>query len=299
MKFRLIQHSTKILAFSALLLTTACKKDINNVTGPSQNTAAATLSDSSTVADNAYNDVLINAFFGYSDQLVNGAAGRMQSGGTATNSVNQVNSADLSCATYTLVTAQGGGYPKTLTLDFGDGCSGSVDSVMRKGKIIYVFSGDLLTPGTTVSATFDQYFVNGYGLQGACSIGNNSTLQNGVSFTLQITNGIFTFPDLTNFHYSANKTIQMTAGSSTPLDFSDDIYSITGNSNFTASDGSSLVSTVTTPLVRAFICKYISAGVISFVYDNSVKGTIDFGDGTCDNAATLVVGSITEQITLR
>ncbi len=298
MKIRIINHSLKTLAFSAFLLTTACKKSITNITTPSQDGAAATLSDSSTVADNAYNDVLINAFFGYNDELTSGAVNKLHNGGTAVNSVNQVNTIPFSCAAYTVAT-DSGSYPKTLTLDFGAGCSGSIDSVFRKGKIIYVFSGPLLTPGTTVSANFDQYFVNGYGLQGSCSITNTSSLANGVSFTLQVTNGIFTFPDLTNFHYSGNKTVQMTAGSNTPFNFADDVYAITGNSNFSASDGTSMVSTVTTPLVRSFICKYISAGVISFVYNQTINGTIDFGDGTCDNAATLVAGNITKQITLR
>ncbi len=297
MKFRFIYQSGKILAFSALLFTTACKKDI---TKPSQDAAAASLSDSATVADNAYNDVLVNAFFGYTDEMVTGESGKLHNGGAAINSSNQVNTASfLSCATYTLVTASGGGFPKTLTLDFGvDGCSGSVDGVMRKGKIIYIFTGSLLIPGTTVSATFDHYYVNGYGLQGSCSITNNSTL-NGWNFSTQVNNGIFTFPDLTNFHYSGNKTVQMTAGSATPLNFLDDVYSITGNSHFSASDGTSLVSTVSTPLVKAFTCKYVSSGVISFDYNQALKGTIDFGDGTCDQAATLVVGNITRQITLR
>ncbi len=297
MKIRLMNQAAGVLAFSALLLTTACKKDINKA---SQDSSAASLSDSSTVADNAYNDVLVNALYGYADEMNNDAPGKLHNGGTTTNSTNEVNSpARLSCAQYTLVTANGGGYPKTLTLDFGtDGCSGSIDGLLRKGKIVYTFSGPLLVPGTTISATFDQYYVNGYGLQGSCSITNNTT-QNTPSFALQTTNGIFTFPDLTNFHYSGNKTIVMTAGSNTPSDLSDDVYAITGNSNFSASDGSSLVCNITTPLTKAFVCPYISAGVISFTYDQDLKGTIDFGDGTCDHTASLVVGSISRDINLR
>lgn len=297
MKFRFIYQSGKILAAAAILFSTACKK---NITQPSKDSAAASLSDSSTAADNAYNDVLVNAFFGYSDEMANGGTGGLQHGGTSTNGVNQVNRIYFSCAAYTLVNdSSQSGYPKTLTLDFGAGCSSSIDGVTRQGKIIYVFSGPLLTPGTTVSAVFDHYYVNGFGLQGICSITNNSTQQSGISFTTQVTNGIFIFPDLTNFHYSGTRTIQMTAGASTPSDFSDDVYAITGNSNFSASDGTSLVSTITTPLVKAFPCKYISKGVISFVYNQDLNGTIDFGDGTCDNTAGLVVGSINRQITLR
>jgi hypothetical protein len=285
-----------MLALSGLIFATACKKD---ATKTSQDASAATLSDSSTVADNAYNDVFVNAFYGYVDEMSYSASNGLHHGGTATNSTEVNTPAHWSCAQYTLATAQGGGYPITLTLDFGtDGCSSSIDGVLRKGKIIYVFSGPFLQPGTTVSASFDQYYVNGYGLQGTCSITNNST-ENGLSFSSQITNGIFTFPDLTNFHYSGNKTVVMTGGASTPFDPTDDVYSITGNSNFSASDGSSLVSNITSALVKKFNCPYISAGVISFTFDQVTKGTIDFGDGTCDHTATLVVGSINATINLR
>lgn len=298
MKFRLIYQSGKILAIAALFFTSSCKKDITNPLKGNDDAAAASLSDSSTVADNAYNDVLINAFYGSSDQMLAGGSNGIQQGSTATNATEVMNVAHLSCATYTLTTT-GGGYPKTLTLDFGaDGCSASVDSIKRQGKIIYVFSGPLLTPGSAVTASFDHYFVNGYGLQGSIAITNTSN-QDGFGFKLQISNGIFTFPDQTNFHYSANKTVQMSAGSNTPFNLLDDVYAITGNSNFSASDGTSLVSNVSTPLSKAFICPYISAGVISFVYNQGLTGTIDFGSGDCDNKATLNVGSISREFTLR
>jgi hypothetical protein len=299
MNFRLVFHSGKILALAALFFASSCKKDITNPLKGSDESAAASISDSSTVADNAYNDVFVNAFYTYSDNQLNGAASWSKDGRVSTNSVNGVNSIHLSCATYKVDTTLVTRFPVTVTVDFGtDGCTSAFDGLNRKGKIIYVFSGPLLAPGTTVSASFDHYFVNGYGLQGSCSITNNSD-QNGFSFSAQITNGIFTFPDLTNFHYSGNKTIQMSAGSNTPFDFSDDVYAITGSSNFSASDGSSLVSTITTPLTKALSCLYIGGGTVSFVYDQVVSGTIDFGDGSCDNKATLNVGSVSREITLR
>ena len=198
----------------------------------------------------------------------------------------------LSCANYTISDSVHGHYPKTLTLDFGTGCT-SIDGILRTGKLIYTFSGPLFTPGTTVSVSFNQYTVNGYGIQGTYAITNNST-QSGISFTTLVTNGILTCPDATNFHYSHNKTYTQTAGASTPFDISDDVYAISGNSAFSSSDGSSLVLNVTTPLVRNFTCLNITQGVVAFVYNQGISGTIDFGDGTCDNSATLKVGNITK-----
>ena len=285
-----------LTAVISLVLGSCKKSDVSNVTA-SNDSKAATLSDSSTVAENVYYDVLNNAFVGYSDNA--SSMGVSQRGKTTTLSTGTegIGTGHLSCAAYTISDTVHGHYPKTLTLDFGTGCA-SIDGILRTGKVIYTFSGPLFTPGTTVSVSFNQYTVKGYGIQGQYAITNNST-QNGVSFTTLVTNGILTCPDLTNFHYSHNKTYTQTAGASTPFDISDDVYAINGNSAFSSSDGSSLVLNVTTPLVRNFTCLNITQGIVAFVYNQGISGTIDFGDGGCDNTATLKVGNITRTVTLR
>jgi hypothetical protein len=299
MNFRPLKNAGKCLAltvFISLGLGSCKKSDVSNVTA-SKDSKAATLSDSSTVAENSYYDVLNNAFVGYSDNAsvmgVSSQNGRTSVLSTATEG----GSGHISCANYSISDSVHGHYPKILTLDFGTGCT-SIDGIIRTGKVIYTFSGPLFTPGTTVTASFNQYTVNGYGVQGTYAITNNST-ETGIIFSTLVTNGILTCPDATNFHYSHNKTYTQTAGASTPFDISDDVYAITGNSAFSSSDGSSLVLNVTTPLVRNFTCLNITQGVVSFVYDQGISGTIDFGNGTCDNTAELKVGTITRTITLR
>ena len=299
MNFRLIKTTSKLITLAVVIAMASCKKD--SASSNSNESNAATLSDSSTVADNSYYDVLNNAFVGFADNSTVWSASNVHSGKTttfSTESTEGVSSGNLSCAIYTLDDTVPGEYPKTLTLDFGTGCT-SADGILRTGKLIYLFTGPLLFPGATASVTFTNYTVNGYGLQGTYAITNNSSEQSGISITTQVTNGIITFPNTTNYHYSHNRTYIITAGSSTPFDISDDVYSITGNSSFSTSDGSSIVWTITTPLIKAVSCHYISLGVVGFVYDQAVNGTIDFGDGTCDNAATITVGTFQKPITLR
>jgi len=297
MNYRTINNTAKIIVFIAVICMASCKKD-----GASTNSAennAANLSDSSTAADNAYYDVLNNAFVGFSDNSTVWNANTQHSGKTTTNSTGVENTAtNLGCAIYTLSDTIPGEYPKTLTLDFGTGCT-SADGIMRKGKLIYVFSDVLLLPGATASVTFDQYVVNGYGILGTYSITNNSSDQ-GISISTQVTNGIITYPNQTNYHYSANRSYVMTAGSATPFDITDDVYSVSGNSSFSASDGSSLVCNITTPLIKPVACHNVTTGVVSFVYDQVVNGTLDFGTGACDNLATLKIGAnITKTVILR
>ena len=301
MNFRFFKIAGKLITLVAVISMASCKKDSS--TSNSTNTNAATLSDSSTVADNSYYDVLNNAFVGFADNSTVWSSSTLHSGKTSTFSTEHtegVNTGNLSCAIYTLSDTVQGEYPKTLTLDFGTGCT-SADGVVRTGKLIYLFSGPLLFPGTTASVTFTNYTVNGYGLQGTYSITNTSSDSTGISISTQVINGIITYPDATNYHYSHNRTYTMIAGSSTVFDISDDVYSITGNSSFSNSEGSSIVWTIASasPLIKAINCRYISKGVVNFTYNQSVNGSIDFGDGTCDNAATITIGSLQQPITLR
>jgi hypothetical protein len=296
MKFRLCLTPVKWIAFIAIISLASCKKDSSS--SGSNETSAATLSDSSTAADDMYYDVMNNAFVGFSDNSSVWNASTPHSGRTTTNSTGSVNTAHLGCAIYTIDDTIPGEYPKTLTLDFGTGCT-SADGVFRKGKLIYLFTGSLLDAASTASVTFDQYVVNGYGLQGTYSITNNSTPQIGLSFTTQVTNGIITYPSGKNYHYSHNKTFILTSGLATPLDITDDVYSITGNSSFSNAEGASLVFNSTSPLVKAVSCHNVSAGVVSFVYNQAISGTIDFGDGACDNLATLTIGNHNSTIILR
>ena len=297
MKFQLILSYGRYIAVIAAISLVSCKKDI---TTNNSNSKATILSDSSTLAENAYNDVLSNAFVSYSDNAAVMDISQSKTGKTTTFSTGTeevVGTAHLSCATYTVSDSTPGKYPKTITLDFGTGCA-SLDGVTRSGQISYEFSAPLFTTGAIITATFNQYSVNGYTILGAYTITNNSD-QSGISFNTVVTNGIITYPDLTNYHYSHNKTYKQSAGASTPFDFTDDAYSITGNSAFSAPDGSTLVFNTSTPLLRTFTCPNITQGIVAFVYDNAVNGTIDFGDGTCDNSAVIKVGNISQTISLR
>ena len=297
MNFRPIKTTVKLFGLAAIISLASCKKDVSSSNSNESN--AASLSDSSTAADNVYLDVLNTAFVATADNSTVWSISASHQGKTSTLSTATTGTANLGCAIYTIDDNVPGSYPKKLTLDFGTGCT-STDGILRKGKITFVFSGPLFFPGTTDTATFNNYVVNGYGLQGAYSITNNSSAQVGVSFTTKVTNGIVTYPNTTNYHYSHNRTFIMTAGINTPDNITDDVYSITGNSSFSSSDGTSLVCNITKPLVKAVSCHNISGGIVAFVYNDVVNGTIDFGDGiTCDNLATVTAGNIHRTIILR
>ena len=65
-----------------------------------------------------------------------------------------------SCPIVTIDHPEDANWPKTITIDFGDGCTGLYDNT-RSGKIIIEVSGPRMETGSTKTVTFDNYFFNG------------------------------------------------------------------------------------------------------------------------------------------
>ncbi len=315
MKINIFTKTSVIAIIIIATMITACKKDNsynnnnnnnngnNNGNGQQVNddSAASVLSGSSAIADFAYNDVLQVALeSGWDNKIAYKSSGISQ-GGVAVNSAHErtgVNGGAFTCATYTLSPADTTTFPKTLTVDFGDqGCTSS-DGITRKGKITYLLSGKLLSPGTTVSVTFTSYQVNGYQLEGTYSITNTSTLA-GLSFVTSVTDGKITFPDAKWYTYAGSKTIRMIAGMLTPSNLTDDVYSIDGAHSFGSSEGNTLVDSISTSLHKAYACKFVQSGVITFTYNDTINGTLDFGTGDCDDTATIKIGEATGTVILQ
>jgi len=273
MKLKLSTVIAGLLIGLAVMLH-SCKKDKEEETNNTQ-TEAAELSVANNIAETMYDDV-------FNVVLLDGQA-------------NNVAGRGNSCATVTLNNSDPDTYPKIMTLDFGPGCTG-FDGLTRKGKIIATLSGRIRTAGTSITISFDNYSVNDFKLEGEFSITNNSG-NNGLSFTTQTTNGKLTYPGGTLFYtHSGNHTLTQTAGAGTPS-FLDDSFSLTGSGTTTSSLGNSLTVNITTALVKKATCTNVVSGVEQFTYNN-INGTLDFGDGSCDNQALLTIGSYHQTVTL-
>ena len=273
MKLKLSTVIAGLLIGLAVMLH-SCKKDKEEETNNTQ-TEAVELSVANNIAETMYDDV-------FNVVLLDGQA-------------NNVAGRGNSCATVTLNNSDPDTYPKIMTLDFGPGCTG-FDGLTRKGKIIATLSGRIRTAGTSITISFDNYSVNDFKLEGEFSITNNSG-NNGLSFTTQTTNGKLTYPGGTLFYaHSGNHTLTQTAGAGTPS-FLDDSFSLTGSGTTTSSLGNSLTVNITTALVKKATCANVVSGIEQFTYNN-INGTLDFGDGSCDNQALLTIGSYHQTVTL-
>lgn len=265
--------SLSLTALTAAIVLFSCKKDKKEETA--DNTEAVQLSIAQNTSETLYDDVFDVVL---QDGQSNNVAGKGES-----------------CATVTLNNTEPNTFPKVMTIDFGTGCISS-NNVTRKGKLIATLSGKIRTAGTVISVAFENYYVNGYKLEGSFSITNNSG-NSGLGFTTQTTNGKLIYPDGTTwFTHSGTHTLTQTAGAGT-VTFTDDDFSLTGNGTTASSAGNSLSTNITTALIKKATCTNIVSGVQAFTY-NSISGSLNYGDGSCDNLATLTVGLYNQSVTL-
>ena len=75
------------------------------------------------------------------------------------------------------------------------------------------------------------------------------------------------------------------------------MYNITGTINSVLTNGETVDWTIQTPLVKANNCYWVSAGT-GTLNINGLDALVDYGDGNCDNKATVTVNGQTYNITL-
>ena len=138
----------------------SCKKDNTTNSSEDEITTTVELSSNDAFTENITedaNDILMEA------SVTNNFSGSAPV--TATQSMNI-----LGCATVDISPTQG--FPKTITIDFGSGCT--IGDVTRKGIITIVVSDSIRKSGSTAVMSFTNYYVNGFKKEGAITWTNTS-----------------------------------------------------------------------------------------------------------------------------
>lgn len=200
-------------------------------------------------------------------------------------------------------------FPVKVIVDFGNGCLGP-DGHIRRGKIITVYTGRLIHVGSVAETTFENFFFDSIHVEGAHRIENTTpplmAAIHARRFNVDVTNGKLTKPNGNYIKWDSHKVINQIDGMATPLDPRDDAFKIEGSAHGTVKRGNLIVawnSTITEPLIRRLSCRWIVRGRIRTVRVNTSTTSpwvviLDFGNGVCDNLATLSVNGTTHIITL-
>lgn len=204
-------------------------------------------------------------------------------------------------------------FPVIVTISFPQsGCMGP-DGRVRRGQIKTTYTNRLIVPGAESITTFLNFSIDSVTVGGTYKVKN---MVNPVQITIfppqynhkwliTVVGGRLGYPNGNVVEWNSTKTIEQVEGSHT-LPLHDNVFKIIGSSN-----GASVRNSLTTswnsetiePLFKRATCRWIVKGKIRTARRNLSNtspwvSVLDFGNGTCDNIATLNVNGNIRTITL-
>lgn len=191
---------------------------------------------------------------------------------------------NLGCATVTVTPALG--FPKTVVIDFGTGCT-SPNGILRSGIIQIVVSDSLRLQGSTSVMTFNNYYVNSLKREGTITWTNQNT-PTGRGWQRKVENGKITDSTGHYWTFESLRNIVQVAGFSTPRVILDDAFSITGSGSVTNDMQITRTNTITQALHKAVACDNIDAGETKVVGPHHTS-ILNYGNGDCDRIATISI----------
>jgi hypothetical protein len=293
-----------VIALTTIISFNSCKKE-NQADSPNDAEAVFKASADDAVMEDHFNSVFDDVA-GVDDATAGEDIGLYGSDGFGVfaNRVNIGGNVEFTgqntvrCFTVTIEPRDRGVFPKTVIIDFGTGCT--IRGHERKGQIITVYTGRLHIPGNKATTSFENYYIDSFKIEGTHVLENSSSPgSNRRSFTTKIENAKVTNVNSGNWvGWNSEKVFTQVEGNGTPWWPNDDVFHISGSSSGEWSTGKSWRAETTDPLVKKFGCKWIVDGTIRFKVNNT-EGILEYGDGTCDNAATVTVNGHTRTIRLR
>lgn len=188
------------------------------------------------------------------------------------------------CAT---VTSNATGNTWEATIDFGTtGCAMPNGNIL-KGVIIISGSTDFSAMSQTIDYSFDNFYHNNRHIEGNRHVVRvlenvNGNPQSTIELDLTIT-----FPNGTVATREGERVWEWIEGVNTMFNPLDNVYLVTGMWITTFPDNS-LTTEISTPLRVEIACQHIVEGTVNFS-TNSNGLVLDYGDGTCDNQATISI----------
>jgi hypothetical protein len=284
--FSINRISIAALAFIVASMLFSCQKDLSST---SANNASVTEEQATAYSEESS---MAEASFDDAEDVATTAAD--EEGNASEYGINgrlfhplftELRAAIGDCAEIT-VTPDDSTYPKTITIDFGNGCLGR-DGKFRSGAIIVHLTAPLRRPGSVVTITFRNYYVNRVHLEGTKIISNLSEPPMH-KWSVQVVGGEVTFPTGRGYSYQGIKVKTQVEGMDTRI-VRDDVYEITGRSQTEFNSGLTITLNTETALVKKVACPWISDGKLKIKINDRVL-YLDYGfptNGQCDNKALL------------
>ncbi len=283
MKTKQLTLGLALVAIVSTSIFSSCKKkskdeekDTDTGSASDQSLASSSVNDMTSIADEAGRNYTVSSFKTASpDGLLS-----------------------TSCASVTVDTLAAA---KTITVNFGSTNCTCNDGRNRRGAIILNFTGKYRDSLTVITVTPQNYFVNDNQVTGSKTITNKGhNAANHLVYEINANIQIVKASGAGTISWQSVRQREWVTGESTSS-WNDDIYSITGNASGTTANGNAFSSVITSPLIRnmSFGCRrHFTQGVLEHTPSGKATRYIDFGNGACDDQATVTINGNAYTITL-
>lgn len=204
------------------------------------------------------------------------------------------------CATLTITPWDTITWPKTATVDFGPvNCLGS-DGHLRRGKIIYTFSYWFRQPGTIITATFDNFFLNDHQITGTITAVNQGrNAQNHLVYSYDYPNGLIYKPNNGGVvQWQSQREYEWIEGEASWLPH-DDVWLVRGTANGISSEGVPFVFETLEDLNIKWGCRWVRSGKLKLTIQDIPDIIINYGTvPACDAYAVVTFLGTDYTITL-
>ncbi len=186
------------------------------------------------------------------------------------------------CPEVTVEEGSNDGYPKVITLNYGDGTVLKDEKVLS-GIIIIEISGPRKRASFTRLVTYQNFSIDTIKIAGTSLIKINRETETFRDYTSDLT---FTINNEKVITRSSKRNWTWVEGMETTEDQTDDVVHINGVVN-AESGTDTYKKEIVEPLVRLGDCRFIVKGKVEVTLNGDLISTIDYGDGDCDEIAMM------------
>lgn len=213
--------------------------------------------------------------------------------------LNLKSTSDEVCRVITVDHPDSTRFPKIITIDYGDGCTTifNGDTITKKGMIQVTVTGRYWVEGSKRIITLIDYYVNDIKVEGTRTITNLGLNESdNFEFSIVLEDGALIINDTITITRESDRTREHYVGNR--FDWGDDEFIITGEVYGVNARGYEYRREIISPLHKTS-CRFFVTGIIESTVGDNEPLQLDYGDGLCDDNATLSRGGESKEIHLR
>jgi len=200
-----------------------------------------------------------------------------------------------SCAT---VSVDNDEFPKTVTIDYSEGCTGRM-GLEKKGIVTIYMSDTIINEGAYYTVTAENLTMGQREISKTATYTNAGLNDAGywvISFESLSTTTFEKQDEIFTIVREFTGEREWMAGFDTP-EATDDIFLLTRNGSITVNDELKFSKNTVDPLLIDRSCKWPLSGIVEITRADETM-TIDYGTGECDNIALVIKDGESEEIEL-